>query len=359
MEVAGVVIEIELPNNQCVIEDALATCIRATNGRHAEAGEFTSRSFFNGNISLYQAEGVCATISSRNDSELLGAAKLRGGALHELVLPVSIELRTLLALVESGIDFVDEEEVTAIDDAELSARLHASIDSIQQLLTGSIAMEQLRNLPTVVLAGLPNAGKSSLFNALVKRTRVVVSGQSGTTRDVIKEPVWFGKTEAILVDVAGIENATTSIEHDAQKKAERSMQDADLVVWCVAPNSESPPPSPNTLIVHTKSDVCTDSSSNAVSAHTSEGIDALCSTIEGTLQGAHSGNAAAIALFPRHIAYLQQTESALQNAMHVRNTPELVASSIREALNAVGKITGEVTPDEILGEVFSTFCIGK
>ena len=352
-------VEIVLSNNRHLLHVLVSELISVTNGRQAEAGEFTARAFFNGKLSLSQAEGVCATISACNDCELQGATLLREGALHKLVKPVSTSICKTLTLVESGIDFVDEEDVVAISQHDLEAAIVNMSKTLQTILHGNIAMETLRELPTVVLAGKPNAGKSSLFNALVNRNRVVVSEVVGTTRDAIVEPVRFGDKEALLIDIAGLDDASDILNTSAQEIANKTIRDANLVLECVAPGEQAQGIGKTRLVVHTKVDSTNCNSEHAISIKTMRGIDALRKRIENTLDATPTPSTDALALYPRHIRYLQDAIESLSRALSEIKVPELAAASLREALNDIGKITGEVTPDEVLGEVFSSFCIGK
>ena len=219
-------------------------------------------------------------------------------------------------------------------------------------------MESLRALPSVVLAGAPNAGKSTLFNALLGKKRAVISGVSGTTRDAIVEQTYFESKEILLVDIAGYETANNELSASMQKAAQRALNTADVVLWCIAPNCNSKVEYENAIIVHTKGDLegaCAD----AVQANTGIGIAALKEQVASTLSDAPMPRLGALALLPRHEHNVCKTIEALSDALEQIHTPELTAASLREALNAIGAITGQVTPDEIIGEVFSTFCIGK
>jgi tRNA modification GTPase len=351
-------IEITMVNNSVLIDAVLKKLIAATGGRFAEAGEFTARAFLNNNISLSAAEGVCATISANNDAELAGAALLRGGALAKTTEPISSEIVRVLALVEAGIDFIDEEDVVAISETDLRLAIEHCIKQITDILDRKISMATLRNLPQVVLAGEPNAGKSTLFNALLGKRRTVVSGVSGTTRDAIIEYVNFHSKEALLVDVAGCDKATDALTSSVQEVAQQTMKNADVVIWCVAPGGNPDDAPIKALVVHTKGDQG-DAHRDALSAITGNGVNALRTYIASELTKSPTPHKEALALLPRHENSLQETLTALLVVLQQIRAPELAATSLREALNAIGAITGQVTPDEIVGEVFSTFCIGK
>ncbi len=245
-------VEIQFAGNPALATRLIRLFVDATDGREATAGEFTARAFFSGRITLAQAEGVSATISASNNAELAGAALLREGVLSKLTDPMTIRLTRTLALIEAGIDFTDEEDVEAISKEKLLAELRETKDGIQSLIDHSIPMSALRNLPRVVLAGKPNAGKSTLFNALVGKQRVVVDAESGTTRDAIEEEVTFGSTKTVLVDVAGIEVCDDEISSSAQIAAQHALDTADLILWCVAPDNEIPAESERTIVVEPK-----------------------------------------------------------------------------------------------------------
>ena len=351
-------VEIQCPNNTYLTDRMIQRMIEVTGGRLAEAGEFTARAFFNGRLTLSEAEGVCATISASNDAELKGATLLREGALASRVDLISTRLARALSLVEAGIDFADEEDVVAISDENLLQEIEHCLHYIDALLDNNISMVSLRALPLVVIAGLPNAGKSTLFNALVGFDRVVVNAKEGTTRDAIAERIHFGNKEAELFDIAGIEHGSDALTDAAQKKTASMMQKADVVLYCVAPNQSLPDESSNYIVVHTKSDE-EHSNDSAISAVTGNGLDALKEHVSVRLGEQVNPNEQALALLGRHEQLLIEAKRCLEQAKSDVQIPELTANSLRNALNAIGGITGQVTPDEVLGEVFSSFCVGK
>ena len=351
-------VEIQCPNNSTLVDRMIQEMINVTGGRLAEAGEFTARAFFNGRLTLSEAEGVCATISASNDAELKGASLLRKGALASRVESISKTLARTLGLVEAGIDFTDEEDVVAITEEELMKEVEQCLSTIESLLENNISMVSLRALPLVVIAGQPNAGKSTLFNALVGFDRVVVSSEEGTTRDAIAERVYFGNKEAELIDIAGIEQSTNVVTDAAQKKTASMIQKADVVLYCVAPHQDVPETSSHYLVIHTKSDE-EHAHDSAISAITGEGLGSLKEKVASRLGDQLNPNEQALALLGRHEQLLRDAKRCLEQARIDVQVPELTANSLRNALNAIGGITGQVTPDEVLGEVFSSFCVGK
>jgi tRNA modification GTPase len=351
-------IEIILVNNEYLINSLVQTLIKLSSGRHAEAGEFTARAFLNGKIGLSQAEGVCATIAANNDAELRGAAMLRSGALSIVTEPIASEITRVLSLVEAGIDFTDEEDVVAVSVSNLKEIIEQCLCQVKEILTNKISMETLRNLPYVVLAGLPNAGKSSLFNALLGTKRTVISNLSGTTRDAIAEPVCICEKEVLLIDIAGCDDVTSNLTASVQQTSLQTIDRADVLLWCVAPGQKVANKPNNAIVVHTMGDL--DSSHpKAISANNGKGIIELKKQIAQLIEQSPTEHRDAPVLLPRHEESLHTTSILLEEALLNVHTAELVSASLREALNKIGSITGRVTPDEIIGKVFSTFCIGK
>jgi tRNA modification GTPase len=412
--------------------------------RRAEPGEFTARAFFNGKLTITEAEGVAATIAARSDAQLRAAGWLRRGALGSLAQALADELASALALVEAGIDFTDQEDVVAIAPSALHDRLRSLHGRITAQLDRAVGAEQLEAIPWVVLAGDPNAGKSTLFNALLGRARAVVSRVAGTTRDVLAEPLTIetghGSAEVMLVDLAGADTAESALNQKMQSAARSAMERAELVLRCVPADSEGRSDAPGAtgssparaevrsiqegeLVVRTKADLHSDRRGGVdprprsaraaadqggheavpcttadhptlplapslrgrgeraalitvercadalpVSAKTGEGLDELRRVIGERLRDrAISLAADALALHPRHEAALRSAQRSLTEAIaliepsrHERvPDPELVAAAMRAALDDLGGLAGQITPDDLLGRIFATFCVGK
>ena len=351
-------VEIQFPGNQKLASMLVGMCVQATEGREASPGEFTARAFFSGRISLAQAEGVSATISASNNAELSGAALLRDGVLSKLVDPITTRLTRTLGLIEAGIDFTDEEDVVAISQHALAEELRIATQSIASILEHSIPMASLQSLPRVVLAGKPNAGKSTLFNAIVGNQRVVVDSTSGTTRDAIVEQVTFRSTEALLIDVAGLKVAKGELGTNSQESARAAIESADLILWCVEPGETVPNSKNNTIVVRTKADKMVEPS-DAICAPAGMGVDSLCNEISNHLQNSSVPNVEAVAILPRHEQHLRTALRDIQDASTNAETAELCAACLRESIQSLGQISGRVSPDDILEHVFSTFCVGK
>lgn len=376
--------ELLLPGNPALLQRVSAAIVTTAAGlelnvRCAEPGEFTARAFFNGRLSLNQAEGVAATIAAQSDAELQAAAMLREDTIGRLASALSDDLARALAMLEAGIDFTDAQDVVGITAEALRAAITSIRDQIRGHLERAGGAGRRNAIPRVVLIGRPNAGKSTLFNALLGRQRAIVSEVAGTTRDVLIEPLYIqtphGDAEVLLLDVAGVEHdASSMISQHMQQVAAEARAGADLLLQCV-PVGEEPAGAPahNELLVRTKVDATDapldpDAGAVAVSAVTGAGLDALRRRIAKRLADrAASITADAVALLPRHEAALREADAALAEAMgtlshsddRIVADPELVAVVLRVALDRLGLLAGRVTPDDVLGRIFAEFCIGK
>lgn len=376
-------VELQMPGNPLLLERVIDVLIvsgadRDIDVRRAEPGEFTARAYLNNRLSLTQAEGVAATIAAQSDAELAAARLLVSGRLGDFAHGLADDLAAALALAEAGIDFTDQEDVVAISPHDLHARLIDLRARLSEQLAHAVGFEQLRAIPWVVLVGEPNAGKSALFNALLGRERAVVSPIAGTTRDVLAEPLAIdidhGRAEVMLVDLAGLDETDASTINALMQSAARAAIDrADLKLLCVPPDAvEQPVPAHDQILVCTKSDLAAGPSANAelaASAFTGAGLDDLRRAIAARLSArAVSLAAGALALQPRHEAAMRAAlanfDEALKLLQPARDTralpdPELLASSMRSALDDLSSLAGDITPDDILGRIFATFCVGK
>lgn len=387
-------IELHIPGNPRLATMLLDHLIDL-GARRADPGEFTSRAFFNGRLDLAAAEAVAATISAHSERELRAARQLLAGELSRRLKSPMDALAELLALVEVGIDFVDE-DVTLLTPADQHWRLDAVRCDLDALLHASTRFERLSHEPRFVLVGRPNAGKSTLLNALAGEDRAVISDEPGTTRDALSARIVLQRGTITLVDVAGLEDAddTLTLAHLAEKLAEkgsllingaqdveRAMQvrahaeiaQADAVLLVREQSDRRPDPPLDRvpdLVVYTKSDLPGEPRFSEVglpelptvhlSAHTNEGIDDLLNQLDQFAFGTTSSTADAIALSARHVAAVEAALTAIERARPlVGGSPELLAIELREALDHLGQVLGMVTPDDLLGRIFSRFCIGK
>ena len=386
--------EILIPGNPLLIERVLARLISLPpphSAREAQPGEFTARAFLNGKMTLDQAEGVAALIAAGTERQLDAAASLLSGAAGTRYRMWANETATLLSLVESGIDFTDQEDVVPIAPAELSRRLGALIQDIHTTLGSAAGAEEHAGAPRVVLVGPPNAGKSSLFNALLGRRRALVSPLAGTTRDAIVEPLDLARDVpcgpvVTLVDLAGLEDGETDhlspggvIDQAARAQAIAEIRRAQVVVLCDPTGrfdsnlafSATIPAGATMIRVRTKADLPSSPRPRAPDAIGVCSLDGWnLSVLRRAIADASwsAGNASGEWLLPRHrralaatCFHLDAARSAIghRNAAQQLAAPEVVAGELRGAMDQLGELAGRVSPDDIIGRVFATFCVGK
>lgn len=386
-------VEFHLPGNP-VLARLLTEELLRGGARPAEAGEFTARAYFNGRIDLTAAEGVAATIAATGERELAAARQLLAGELARRLAPAMDLLADTLALLEVGIDFT-EEDVTFLSAGQVRERVDRADAMLASLLAESARFERLAHEPQVVLVGRPNAGKSTLLNALAGRERAVVSPVAGTTRDVLSAEVALRRGVVHLVDVAGLEDEHAlapddQIERQMRSQALRAIESADVLVLVEDATDSRPrlhPPRAPALIVRSKAEL-EDRAVNPhprplpayrerekaaggpqpaaavphalVSAVTGEGMDELRSRLD-TLCFGDAASGASLALNVRHVRAIEDARAALRRTLDQLpwGRAEFLALELREALDALGAVLGRVTPDELLGRIFAGFCIGK
>ncbi|MCB9837037.1 MAG: 50S ribosome-binding GTPase [Phycisphaera sp.] len=361
-------LDIVIPGGPAIVERVLRVLTNAEGVRHAEAGEFTARAYMNGRLDLEQAKGVAMTIAASNADELRAAQRLMSSTQGSRSSRWNERLSRLLALVEAGIDFADQEDVVAIEPSVLATELHDLRAEIEPGFSSSAGSEQRTDLPRVVLAGAPSAGKSTLFNALVGRERSVVDEAWGTTRDAIVEELTLpGGGRIELVDLAGLDDAVANaLNAEVQRRAREEIERADAIVYC-DPNSTFDARltgSLPTLRVRTKADQPTTSAGAAdleVCALDGWHLDELRARL-AKLVGL-TGAAAGGAIAARLDASLRRAGAHIESAELLASSGsvqwELIAGEMRLALDQLGVITGRIDPDEVLGLIFKTFCIGK
>jgi tRNA modification GTPase len=376
--------EILIPGNPHLAERVLARLLGVPGVRLASPGEFTARAYLNGKLTLQQAEGVAATIAAEDREQLAAARELLSGATGSTYRAWADELTTMLALVEAGIDFTDQEDVVPIAPRELHARLSRLRDGITSHLGAAAATEATTALPRVVLVGRPNAGKSTLFNALLGRRRAVVSDVAGTTRDVLEETLDLtrdlpGGCPVMLVDLAGLDEslaAPGTLDAHAQRQARHAIESGDAIIYCdPAGRFDLRLPRKPTLRVQTKADLPTAPAVGGVTGAELPAAIAICAldgwnlpVLRRAIVDAVSGSRAAgiAGLLPRHRRQLSQARLALGTALggvdpHSAHLPEpeVIADSLRAALDALGELIGRISPDDVIGRIFATFCVGK
>ncbi|CAO4182898.1 tRNA uridine-5-carboxymethylaminomethyl(34) synthesis GTPase MnmE [Methylorubrum aminovorans] len=334
--------------------------------RPAEAGAFSRRAFLNGRIDLTEAEGIADLIDAETEAQRVQALRQLDGALGRQVAAWRETGIGLLAGAEAALDFADEGDVDADDlDAALSGRAAALRDAIQNALADGRRGERLREGFCVVLAGAPNAGKSTLLNALSGRDAAIVSDIPGTTRDAIEVRCDLGGLPVILVDTAGLRETEDVIEAEGVKRTHHRIRSADLVLHLVPADGPAVAEGLGdipTLRVRTKSDLAPGEGEGtlAVSAITGAGLDALLDAVQAAA-AASLGQGDALVTRERHRAALTRAAGHLDRvaAAPAGFPPELIAEDLRLAVRALGEVGGHVGVEEMLDRLFSGFCIGK
>jgi tRNA modification GTPase len=332
--------------------------------RPAEAGEFTRRAFLNGRMDLSQVEGLADVIDAETEAQRRQAMRQLKGRLGQAAERWREDILQVLALLEASLDFSDEGDVPAGLEADILRRLGL----IERDLAGVLANrsgERLREGLSVVLAGPPNAGKSTLLNALARRDVAIVSPVAGTTRDVIEVHCDLGGLPVIVADTAGLRESGDAVEQEGVSRARARAQDADLVLWLIPPEGleGEAPPARRLLRVGTKADLGgrREGCDLLVSAASGEGIAELVERLASEAEAALGGGDAVVTR-ERHRKALERAYSGVVGAREMLATGgplELAAEEVRLASRAVGEITGRVDVEHVLDRLFSSFCIGK
>jgi tRNA modification GTPase len=367
------IIEVAAHGSPVVLRHIVELCV-AAGARLAEPGEFTMRAFLNGRIDLTQAEAVRDLIDSQTLYQAKIAAQQLEGALSRRLQPGKQKLVELIAVLEAGIDFA-EDDISVLPDLSILERITAVREPLQQLAAtfayGKIVHQGL----TLAIVGRPNVGKSSLFNRLVERERAIVTATPGTTRDLVSETVAIGGIPIQLVDTAGIRQALDEAESIGIRKSMEALADADLVLVVLDASQPANPEDTKllehaagrpTIVVANKCDLGVTLRSQPfiyASALTGEGIAELRSEILGHVGGETGAQVEAGFLTNvRHQGLVQDSLAALDaatGAVAARIPHEMLLLDLYSALRPLDAITGATTTDDILNLIFSTFCIGK
>jgi len=362
-------LELYLHGGQAVIEHVLTTLTAMENVRLAEPGEFTRRAFENGKLDLTEAEGVADVIEAETRAQKSQALRQLGGALSETYRGWQTALTEILALLEVSIDFPDEGDAPQTVDAPSLKRIHTLRTEIESALGDNGIGERIRDGFRIAIIGAPNAGKSTLLNRLAGRDAAIVTDIPGTTRDVIEVRRVMGGAVIWFADTAGLRETDDVIEAEGVRRAEAVAAEADLRIYLVdAEDRTTPPPSkahPSDLIVLNKVDKTGHLSGQfdlSMSAKTGEYVEALEARITDWVQSAMAKHEAPVITRARHRAGLTASLTYLQSACERIETgegAELAAEDVRLAARALSSLVGEVGVEDVLGAVFSEFCIGK
>jgi len=373
------VVEIQCHGGTLVASRILSQVIDA-GARLAQPGEFTKRAFLNGRIDLVQAEAIMDVIASRTEASLTLAQHQREGLLSQRIAAIQDAIVYSLAYVEALIDFPEEDLDVAVE-RDVLGRVTPALAELTALIDGFEEGKVLRDGVSVVIAGKPNVGKSSLLNTLLKEKRAIVTAVPGTTRDVIEEVVNIHGLPVKLLDTAGIRESEDLVEQEGVRLSLERIPNADLVLFVVdssVPFSDDDQTilqaigSKSSIVVRNKADLPAGCELPAgvlapvvaISTLTGDGIPGLRTAIHTSfIHGkAIDGREFVAVSHARHRDALVKAQRSLQRfteSLHAGVNMELLPIDLRDALDAVGEVTGATTADDVLDRIFSSFCIGK
>lgn len=371
------VLELQGHGGPVVMDMLLQRCLEL-GARPARPGEFSERAFLNDKLDLAQAEAIADLIDSETTTAARLATRSLQGAFSERINELVADLIKLRMYVEAAIDF-PEEEIDFLSDGKVSTDLHEIIDKIRNVKSSARTGRLLRDGMSLVIAGRPNAGKSSLLNALAGVESAIVTDIPGTTRDVLRERIQIDGMPLHLIDTAGLRDSSDQIELEGIRRAQAEMEKADALLWVFDAASDPEhsgftqdelPSNIPVIFVRNKIDLMTAQPAVvqtsqgvqvSLSAKSGEGMELLKRQLKTSMNYQGSENAEFIArrrhlhAIDRALEFLHQGE----NALRVHQAGELLADDLRQAQASLAEITGTFTADDLLGEIFSSFCIGK
>ncbi len=361
--------ELHVHGSRAVVARLIGALLAMKGIRLAEPGEFARRAFENGKLDLTEAEGLADLINAETEAQARQALAQAEGGVRALCSAWREDIVKAQALAEAGLDFADEADVAADAAVEADTIVAKLLAAIEHALADKRG-ERLRDGYRVVIAGPPNAGKSSLLNALARRDVAIVSEEAGTTRDAIEVHLDLGGIPVVVTDTAGLREADGAVEREGIRRTLARVEDADLVLWIVAANepqlSPNSPPTPardaQLLRVLNKVDLAPTArlgDAMRLSAKTGEGLPELVERLSAHASEGLGSGEPAIVTRARHRAELEAAREALSRYRDERGGPELKAEELRIAARHLGRLTGRVDVEEVLGAIFSEFCIGK
>ena len=345
----------------------------------AGPGEFTLRAVSNGKINLAQAEAIRDLIAAQTDAAVKQASRQLNGELSVAIGPFKEKLVEIIVLLESALEFVEDDLPTTRVD-EIEQQLATIVSGVEKLSRSYNAGRLLQEGVRVTITGRPNVGKSSLFNSLVERERAIVTDIPGTTRDTLTEAIDLEGIPVILTDTAGLRETSDGIETLGIERTRRAMGDSDLVLVVIDGSTELGPSDQEVieqtegarrLVVMNKCDLSNFNASSScivepqaisVSAKTGEGLATLRTAILSSVSSDGIDDGSLLITNARHYDLLCSTQRELELAratLGERHSEEVVLVPLHNALRMLGQITGETTTEDILSEIFATFCIGK
>jgi tRNA modification GTPase len=356
--------EFHLHGGPAVVEAMLAALAHFPTTRPAAAGEFSRRAFENGKLDLTEIEGVADLIDAETEQQRRQALRQTRGDLRHKAEGWRAQLLEAAALLEASIDFADEGDVSPLAQERLAALLSSVRADLAAALAQGRAGEIVRDGVTVVIAGRPNAGKSTLLNALAQREAAIVSPIPGTTRDAIEVHLDIAGYAFVLIDTAGLRETSEPLESIGIARARKRAEAADLVLWLdesgVAP-SDLPAGVP-IWPIRSKSDLASVESANplAISAVTGANLDVLSERLANFARGVAGRAELGLITRERHRRAFAAAKAALDRADETIDGPvELLSEDLRLGIYALESLIGKVDVEDVLGEIFARFCIGK
>ena len=364
------VVELQAHGSPVVLQMLLAACA-AAGARRAGPGEFSQRAFLNDRMDLAQAEAVADLISADSEKAARAAQRSLDGEFSRQVNELTEALIALRVWIEAALDFPDE-DVDFLADGEVLKRAQTLRQQLATLLARAHSGRVLNDGIRIAIIGPPNAGKSSLLNALSRRDRAIVTATPGTTRDVLHETVQIAGLSVTLADTAGLRETRDQIEAEGVRRARLEMHLADLIFWVVDVSQSDPSPPPGLpdhvplLRIYNKIDL-TDKQARSehrsvwLSASMGQGLDLLEAVVLAEL-GVDEASGGEFSARQRHVEQLQAALDQVDHGiaqLEATGSGELLAEDLRHAAEALAEITGRISADELLGRIFSSFCIGK
>jgi tRNA modification GTPase len=361
-------VELNLHGNPLLVEQVIAACVER-GARMAEPGEFTERAVLNGKLDLVQAESIADLINARTTlqaklslSNLEGMLSRKAGAIRQTLLEVISRLEAALDFSEEGYEFITRPEA--------SSRLETALRDVSALADTYRRGAATTGGLSAVILGRPNAGKSTLLNRLVGSDRAIVTPIPGTTRDIVRETIEIGGLPVTLADTAGLRESPDLVEGIGIERAREAARTADIILYLIDATDPEPPPAqyPEALIVYTKADLIPNPQSSilnpqslAVSAVTDHGIDELMRVLDELVRSRFAAAEGAL-VNERQRQAVAECEFSLRTAIQSLSEgadEQIVLVDLYRAANALGLLTGAITNDEVLTEIFGKFCIGK
>lgn len=362
-------VEFHLHGSPAVVAAVLGVLRRQPGARPAEPGEFARRGFANGKMDLTQLEGLADLIDAETEWQRRQAQRQVSGAIRAATAPWRAALIAAAAEVETAIDFAEDVVLEASVHGAVGARIDPVRDGLRRELTQAPGAERIRDGVQIVIAGPPNAGKSTLLNALVRREAAIVSALAGTTRDPIEVHLDLGGCPVTLVDTAGLRESADSIERIGIVRAHARAEAADLVLWLDEGADPAPAFGAPVWRLAAKADlhgVAQDGVAQVsggalpVSAKTGHNLDHLVARLSAFAQTTIGAGASGLLARARHREAFRAALAALDHVADTSDLPvELMAEDLRAARFALDRLIGQVDVEDILGDIFSRFCIGK